>query len=269
LRSAGAGASSPLRFGAGERWALPAVSVGRLIGAATTPPLPRRASPRIAPPQQPPPRGGATRARRPAPAAAAGWRRRTRDATRRAPLRAPAACSGGSPSPACSRRAGERRAARARGRMAQRGGGGAVGAPMRRRARRPIEPPRLGGAESKRRRRPRLPAPPSRVTLLTNAAPWAAGTPRLCPRRTSLDACTAALAASVPPPARPLLGPGRSRRRGRVVRPPVGPAVLAVLARGVMQRVREHRVLGVLPGQLEADEPLDRLQTVDVLLACA
>src|SRR5439155_20183935 len=31
---------------------------------------------------------------------------------------------------------------------------------MRRRARRPIEAPRLGGAESKRRRRPRLPAPP-------------------------------------------------------------------------------------------------------------
>src|SRR5439155_19390895 len=66
----------------------------------------------------------------------------------------------------CSRRAGERRAARARGRIAQRGGGGAVGAP--------IEAPRaaadggtrLGGAESKRRRRSRLPAPPSRVTLL-------------------------------------------------------------------------------------------------------
>src|SRR5437867_7577695 len=44
------------------------------------------------------------------------------------------------PQPALSR-AGGRRAARARGRIAQRGGGGAVGAPMRRRERRPIEAP--------------------------------------------------------------------------------------------------------------------------------
>src|SRR5439155_15061958 len=66
-------------------------------------------------------------------------------------------------------------------------------------------------------------------------------------------------AASAPVPPGGALGP---RRR---LRPPVGPAVLAALARGVVQRVREHRVLGDLPGQLEADELLDRLQAVDVL----
>src|SRR5437773_9063263 len=39
---------------------------------------------------------------------------------------------------------------------------------MRRRGRRPIETP--GSAAPNRRRRPRLPAPPSRVTLLTDRA---------------------------------------------------------------------------------------------------
>src|SRR5207247_2483196 len=58
---------------------------------------------------------------------------------------------------------------------------------------------RLGGAESKRRRRPRLPAPPSRVTLLRGPAGAAA------------------------PPA-PALGASRGRR---TVPPPVGPAGLA------------------------------------------
>src|SRR5207248_2569509 len=44
--------------------------------------------------------------------------------------------------------------------IAQRGGGGALGAPMRRRTRLATEAPPPHGAESKRRGRPRLPAPP-------------------------------------------------------------------------------------------------------------
>src|SRR5207245_1973689 len=77
-----------------------------------------------------------------------------------------------------------------------RGPNGAAGSRGRRRS--AYEAPRaaadrgtpLGGAESKRRRRPRLPAPPSRVTLTSPAAPRAAarGAPRApragspCPR---------------------------------------------------------------------------------------
>src|SRR5437016_5713382 len=75
-------------------------------------------------------------------------------------------------SPACSRRAGELRAARARGRIAQRGGGGAVGAPMRRRARRAIEAP---GSAAPNRSGGGAPASPHRrlgSTLLV-AALWA------------------------------------------------------------------------------------------------
>src|SRR5438876_904958 len=72
---------------------------------------------------------------------------------------------------------------------------------------------------------------------------------------------------SMPPPAPLVLAPGRWRRRRRTVQAPLGPAVLAVLPRRVAERVREHRILGDLPGQLEADELLDRLQAVDVLLA--
>src|SRR5207249_9853457 len=56
--------------------------------------------------------------------------------------------------------------ARARGRIAQRGGGGAVGAPMRRRGRRPIEAPGSAAPNRSGDGAPRLPAPPSRVTLL-------------------------------------------------------------------------------------------------------
>src|SRR5207244_6489839 len=118
------------------------------------------------------------------------------------------------------------------------GGGGAGGRPMRGRGRRADRGTRLGGAESKRRRRPRLPAPPSRVTLLAGPAGVAA-------------------------PAAPALAACRGRR---MVRPSVWPPVLAGLARRVVQ-VCEHGVLGDLPGQLEADEPLDCLQAVYVLLA--
>src|SRR5205809_402552 len=60
---------------------------------------------------------------------------------------------------------------------------------------------RFGGAESKRRRRPRLPAPPSRVTLLGRLRRPAATAPRLGAGR------AARTAAPAPPPAA-LRGPG-------------------------------------------------------------
>src|SRR5947199_6936137 len=132
------------------------------MGAATAPPLPcwavtDRASPCGRPAGWPP--------RHPAPAAGAGSRRRGRRPIRRA-----------------LRHAAEREATKAHRLLA-------LGVPAKemRHARRPnsaagrrgrrrsaYEAPRaaadrgtrLGGAESKRRRRSRLPAPPSRVTLL-------------------------------------------------------------------------------------------------------
>src|SRR5881397_1775184 len=137
LPCTGAGAPSPLRFGAVGHGSGSDRPVRRLIGAPTAPPLPCCAVTD---------RGFRARAAR-------GLGRR----------------SAQRPQPALSR-AGGRRAARARGRIAQPG--------RRGRRRSAYEAPRaaadggtrLGGAESKRRRRPRLPAPPSRVTLLACAA---------------------------------------------------------------------------------------------------
>src|SRR5437660_3886851 len=63
---------------------------------------------------------------------------------------------------ACRRKTCRTRA----GRIARRGGGGAVAAPMRRRGRRPIEAPGSAAPNRSGDGAPRLPAPPSRVTLL-------------------------------------------------------------------------------------------------------
>src|SRR5207249_6498492 len=132
LPCTGAGAPSPLRFGAAGHGSGSYRPVRRLIGAATAPPLPccavtdrgftargRRARPR----------------RRRAPAAGAGGSHSSRTfvTPRKMKRRKPIACL----ISACLRTTCRTRA----GQMAQRGGGGAVAAPMRRRGRRPIEAP--------------------------------------------------------------------------------------------------------------------------------
>src|SRR5207245_708568 len=172
LACTGAGAPSPLRFGAVGHGSGSDRPVRRLIGAPTAPPLPccavtarapptraaraasRRGSggagavPFVAHPRDAP-APAATKAPRliarrvpanDAPQARGGGR--SRRPTPRAPRPRRRTRSDESPSRTCSLRGGERRAARARGRIAQRGGGRAVGAPMRRRARRPNEAPR-------------------------------------------------------------------------------------------------------------------------------
>src|SRR5207247_6766781 len=158
LPCTGAGAPSPLRFGAAGRGSGSDRPVRRLIGTATAPPLPccavtdRRFFARAA-------RGPGRRyAQRPQPAQARSHSSRTFVTPRNMKRRRPIACLlSACRRKTCGRRAGPNSAAGRRGRR-----------------RSAYEAPRaavdggtgLGGAESKRRRRPRLPAPPFRVTPL-------------------------------------------------------------------------------------------------------
>src|SRR5437879_4015835 len=134
LPCTGAGAPSPLRFGAVGHGSGSDRPVRRLIGAPTAPPLPCCAVADRGFPARAAPRLGRRSAQRPQPAQVS--RRRWRGPIPSRTFVTPRNMKDESPSPACSRRAGDRRAARTRGRIAQRGGGGAVGAPMRRRGRR-------------------------------------------------------------------------------------------------------------------------------------
>src|SRR5205823_4577610 len=150
---------SPLRFGAAGHGSGSGRPVRRLIGAPTAPPLPccavtDRGSARGL---------GGRYAPRPQPAQVQAAQARSHSSRtfvtprnmkrRRAIARLLAACrritcgTRAGPNSAAGRR-GRRRSAYEAPRAAADGG------------------TRLGGAESKRRRRPRLPAPPSRVTLL-------------------------------------------------------------------------------------------------------
>src|SRR5205823_5958420 len=192
-----------------------------LIGAATAPPLPccavtdrgftargRRARPRR---RRAPAAGGGSRRRRGVPLVA-NLRHAAEDeatkADRLLDLRMPAndvpyACG---PNSAAGRR-GRRRSAYEAPRAAADGG------------------TRLGGAESKRRRRPRLPAPPSRVTLLVRAVVHAFAVVRL-----------ARLGRS-----------GRLGRRGRACRPRLFDQVLRLLVEAhvhVVARLED----GLAPG---------------------
>src|SRR5207247_9013392 len=134
----------------------------------------------------------------------------------------------GKPS-ASLRSAGRRRAGGTRARRNSAAGG-------RGRRRSAYEAPRaaadrgtpLGGAESKRRRRPRLPAPPSRVTLLICGEQTAQHTPLTARARLRES----------PPTARPTPvqgGPGRRR----------GSDAYAQRARDLRARLPEPRAAGV------------------------
>src|SRR5205814_1512047 len=155
---------SPLRFGAAGHGPGSDRPVRRLIGAPTAPPLPccavpdRGLSPRAA-------RGRAKPPRRPTPVAAqvqggagdvpfVAHFVTPRNMKRRKPI----ACL----LSACRRQTCGTRASR----MAQRGGGGAVGAPMRRRARRPIEAPHSAAPNRSGDGAPASPHRRLRVTLL-------------------------------------------------------------------------------------------------------
>src|SRR5213593_2195479 len=128
-----AGAPSPLRFGADESGASIDRRTRRLIGAPRAPPPPRCAIP---------PRAPAARLRLRASAARDCECARPPQVDPQFSPGAVATCAGCAPSPARGAEArGETRVEDARRRIAQRGGGGALGAPMRRRGRRPMEAP--------------------------------------------------------------------------------------------------------------------------------
>src|SRR5438552_3825955 len=159
-----AGAPCPLRFGADESGASIDRHTRRLIGAPRVPPPPRCALRPRAPPARLRPRASAARdCECPQPSQVEGRAHEI-------------------PFPANLRHAAEGEATKAHRPLDLRvpakdvpyAGGPNSAAGRRGRRRSAYEAPRaaadrgtpLGGAESKRRRRPRLPAPPSRVTLL-------------------------------------------------------------------------------------------------------
>src|SRR5947208_9707657 len=193
-RGTGAGAPSPLRFGAAGHGSGSGRPERRLIGAPTAPPLPccavtdrgsargrgRRDAPRPQPAQvqAAPARSHSSRTF----VTPRNMKRRRAIACLLAACRRKTCGTWAGPNSAAGRR-GRRRSAYEAPRAAAEGG------------------PRFGGAESKRRRRPRLPAPPSRVTLLGRLRRPAATAPRLGAGR------AARTAAPAPPPAA-LRGPG-------------------------------------------------------------